>query len=716
MVDLSEKEFKHFKQKYGKRLDGDLTGDDRPIDEKIESKEFVDFVNEMRTDAPTWYEKSCRISEVILKIKPDKEKAVLLQESIDMAHLEITPAGAVSFSILAPIILIVFGGILGFALFNSVFMLVFFLFAGLSIIVPLSNMPHYYAAMHRMKASNQMVQCIFYVVTYMRHTSNIENAVEFASEHLAPPLSYDLRKVLWNVETEEYESVRESLDAYLQVWRKSNMEFVEAFHLIESSLYESSEDRRLALLDKSLDVMLDETYEKMLHYAQNLKSPITTLHMLGVILPILGLVILPLVVSFMQDVAWYHIALLYNVALPLLVYFMGKNILINRPTGYGETDMSAAVRGTDEVKLKFGSGVTVGVSIKSFCIFIFFAMLFIGFSPLIIHAIYPNFDIVLPGAGSFLEYKESITTEGVIKGPYGIGASILSFFVPLAFAVSIGIYYKMKAQDIIKVRAEAKKLENEFASALFQLGNRLGDGIPVEIAFYKVAEVMEGTNSGTFFDMVSMNIRRLGMGVQDAIFNPQNGALLSYPSAVIRSSMKVLIQASTKGSEIAAQAVLNISRYIKEIHRVDERLKDLMADIISSMNSQIKFLTPVISGIVIGITSMITGIIGKLGVQLRESGSIAGEGGGVSSIAGMFGDGLPTFYFQIIVGLYVVQITYILTTLANTIENGNDKVSESYNLGLNMLKSPIFYAIISIVIMIIFNSVATGVLNSTMSG
>ena len=48
--------------------------------------------------------------------------------------------------------------------------------------------------------------------------------------------------------------------------------------------------------------MLEETYEKMLHYAQNLKSPITMLHMLGIILPILGLVILPLVVSFMEAV------------------------------------------------------------------------------------------------------------------------------------------------------------------------------------------------------------------------------------------------------------------------------------------------------------------------------------------------------------------------------------------------------------------------------
>ena len=93
-------------------------------------------------------------------------------------------------------------------------------------------------------------------------------------------------------------------------------------------------------MDKALDVILSETYEKMLHYAHNLKGPITMLHMMGVILPILGLVILPLVVSFMGSVRWYHLATLYNIILPIGVFYLGKNILSKRPTGYGDSDIS----------------------------------------------------------------------------------------------------------------------------------------------------------------------------------------------------------------------------------------------------------------------------------------------------------------------------------------------------------------------------------------
>ncbi len=205
---------------------------------------------------------------------------------------------------------------------------------------PLVKLPDFIANNWRMKASNQMVLCIFYIVTYMRHTSNLELAINFASEHINPPLSLDLKKVLWDIETETYDSIKESLDLYLETWRKWNLEFIEAFNLIEGSLYEGIEEHRVELLDKSLDVILSGTYEKMLHYAHDLKSPITMLHMLGVIMPILGLVILPLMVTFMEGVKWYHIAALYNILLPIGVYYLGKQILSKRPTGYGETDVS----------------------------------------------------------------------------------------------------------------------------------------------------------------------------------------------------------------------------------------------------------------------------------------------------------------------------------------------------------------------------------------
>ena len=714
--------------------------------EAEEGRAFVssDYSNFKRESLPTHmsiYEKLCNFSESIVRIDPDKAKLAELEESIKICHLQVTPAGVTSFSIVAPltiaITMILVTYLVPALLFpgnESLFFVFFGIFVGLGIILPLQNLPMYLANNWRMKASNQMVLSIFYIVTYMRHTSNLERAISFAADHLTPPLSLDMKKILWDVESEKFSSLKESLDDYLQTWRKYNMEFVEAMHLIESSLYESSENRRLDALDKSLNVILDETYEKMLHYAHNLKGPLEALHMLGIILPILGLVILPLLVSFMPEVKWYHLVTLYNVVLPGLVFYLSKNILSTRPTGYGDTDISESnpeLRKYRNMIIPIGS-FELKISPMIISVAVFIVLFFIGTLPLVIHALSPNFDLGLTSLGIkelhtpsdpevsyyLLGYRYEIIngaqTETLV-GPFGIGALILSIVFVIAIGFSIGLYYRLKSKNVIKIRDQSKALEQEFAAALFQLGNRLGDGLPAEIAFSKVAEVMEGTLSGRFFETVSNNITKFGMNVEQAIFDEKRGALVYYPSNLIESSMKVLVESSKKGPMVASQALINVSDYIKQIHRVDERLKDLMADIISDMRSQVKFLTPAIAAIVVGITSMITQIIGNLSLRLADLSSQAAEGGGVgagTSLLSLFGTGVPTYFFQIMVGLYVVQITYIMSVMINGIENGSDKLSERYMIGNNMINTVITYALITLAVSIIFNIVAGSILTS----
>jgi hypothetical protein len=698
--------------KYKRRLSEQLDVQGSAGSAQLYSREYQIFRKEILPPHMTAYEKLCNFCEKLLKMKVKPEKAAVIQDMINTAHLQTTPAGVLAASIVVPVAFLFFGVAFSLLVLNSIFFTLFFLAIGVSGIFLLQKAPEFMANTWRMKSSNQMVLCIFYVVTYMRHTSNLELAIEFASEHLTPPLSLDLRKVIWDVESGKFESVKDSLDTYLESWRATNTEFVESFHLVQSSLYETSDERRLGLLDKALDVMLDETYEKMLHYAQNLKGPITMLHMLGVILPILGLVILPLMVSFMEGVAWYHIAALYNVALPLTVYFLGRNVLSKRPTGYGDTDISEinpSLKKYRNVIIKLG-GSEIAIPPFFIALVVGFAMLLIALSPLIIHFVNPDYDVAL-GGFELLGYKESMKTADLIIGPFGLGASLLSLFFPISLALSIGLYFRLRSQNVIKIREEAKKLEDEFSSALFQLGNRLGDGLPAEIAFQKVAEVMEESTSGRFFKLVAINISKLGMSVREAIFNPQRGALAAFPSAIIQSSMKVLIESVRKGPLIAAQALLNVARYIKEIHKVNERLKDLMADIISDMKSQIAFLTPAISGIVIGITSMITYILGNLSKNITNLGAEQ-AGTQIGALANFFGDGVPTYYFQAVVGIYVFQIVYVLTILSNGIENGADKLQERYLLGTNLIKSTIMYCFIAGVVMLLFNIIAARIVGS----
>ncbi len=721
-------------EKYKERIKaefGEAATKSAPI---VSSKEYTDFKEELYPAHYSLYEKGCNIAEKLLKLKADPIKSVKTQKSIDVCHLNVTPSGVTSFAILAALFVVVFGSLITFGipiffgLEPMLFFVIFFFVVGIILVPALQRVPDFMANTWRMKASNQMVQSVFYMVTYMRHTSNIERAIGFAADHLEPPLSLDFRKILWDVETQKFSNIRESANAYLEFWKEWDKDFVEAFHLIESSLYESSEERRLSLLDKALDVILNGTYENMLHYAHDLKSPMTMLHMLGVILPILGLVILPLIVSFMSGdsspfVMLLYIAMLYNVSLPIGVYYLGRNILSKRPAGYGAADISEkeGVKKFGRVNIPLGKKITIGVNPAVISIMILVVALIIGFSPLVLHAINAeDFAFDQKGNIKMLEYvcpADQLNCRPDQRvGPYGLGAAVLSLMVVLGFGLSLGAYYSLRSKNVIKIREKTKELEEEFSSALFQLGNRLGDGLPAEIAFAKVAETMQGTTSGEFFNLAEKNITKLGMGMEQALFDPKMGALVSFPSPVIESSMKVLIESIKKGPRIAAQALLSMSRYIKEIHRVEERLQDLMSDVIASMKSQIKFLTPAIAGIVIGITSMISTILTRLSAQLLQLSGSTDVGGGFGNLLEIFGIGIPTYHFQIVVGIYVVQIGFILTVLVNGIENGADKLGERYELGKSMINGTLLYCFLAAVVMILFNWFAASIVANSLGG
>ena len=690
------------KKEYVGRIDKQLG----KITEKETTSNYLEFKKTYYPKHLTLYENICNRCESIIKIKPDAKKEAQLKEFIRISHLAITPTGAMSFSVLVPLLV----GFIFLAIFFVIassaftFFLVFGIILTLVLVMVALRIPEFIANSWRLKASNQMVLCIFYVVMYMRHTSNLELAIDFAAERCGAPLSFDLKKVLWDVETGTYGTIKESLDIYLEGWRAYNLEFLESFHLIEGSLYETGEDRRINLLEKGLQTMLEETFEKMLHYSHELKGPLQLLYMLGVILPLLGLIVLPLVASFMTSeslsvyILTIIIALIYNVTIPLLVFYLGRMVLSKRPTGFGETIIDSDKPDNSSV-----------VSPLTFSIVILVICLIIGTLPLWFKAVVPSYkDPDLSGSldlrYNLLGYKQ---TKAGTAGPYGLIASALSILIVFGVGISIGAYFLARTSNIIKRRETGKALEREFAASLFQLGNRLGDGVPPEIAFGKVAAVTKGTTTGEFFQLVSNNITRIGMDVERAIFDSKIGAIMFFPSALIESSMRVLLESSKKGPMIASSALINVSQYVRDIHRVNERVRDLLVDILSDMKQQVGLLTPAIAAIVVGITSMIVYIITQLGAQLTKLTQSTDVTAIPVNLADTFGDPMPTYFFQIIVGLYVIEIIIILSILINGVENGSDKLNEQYLIGKNLISGTLLYCFISIFVIMFFNTLAT---------
>lgn len=678
------------------------------------SGEYEQFLKEMKPELSS-YEKWAQSIGNIINIKIAEKDRIKIQKYLDDAHVDVTPSQAMTLSIVS--MFIIFFGVLliivsyvliGFpsiaAFMNSpafADMALFFLLgviASLFVFYYTSTMPQRLANAWRLQASAQMVPAILYVVVYMKHTSNLERAIQFAAQHLEGPLALDFKKIFYDVEIGKFSTVKQSLENYLATWKDYAPEFVEAFHLIESSLFEPSESRRVEILERGLQVILDGVYEKMLKYSREIRSPLTNLYMLGIILPTLGLALLPLASTLLQGIIrWPHVFLLFNVIIPFFVFYMITGVLMKRPGGYGEGST-----------LELNPDYKTYTSKKPWIYGIILALPFfiLGFLPFILQISFVTNTLGLEsdytfsqlglgfigGEDKVFDFK---TVDGRRAGPYGPFAILLSMFIPLGLAAMFSYVYSQKTKKLIIARDDTKQLEKEFANSLFQFGNRLGDGMPIEMAFGRVAASTKGQKSSEFFSRVSQNIENGGMTVESAVFDPRRGAIIYYPSALIATSIKILIESSKKGLKIAAQSLMSISQYIKNIEKINERLRDLLAEIVSDMKSNMTFLAPLLAGIVVGLAGMITSILNKLeGLQVDAGGDVLGMTG-FSGVFDIFNlpNMIPPFFIQLSIGLYILEVIFIMTGALVTIDSGRDKLREKNELAKNLRTGILLYLI-----------------------
>ena len=271
-------------RKYQKKIETEVNSSQSPV--QSYSQDYLQFKRDMVPEI-TRYERWAGSLGSIIRLKIAQKDREKIQAILERGHIDISPSEAVALSFLS--MLAVFFAIILTAM--SIYLitqpeiipgyLLSFVFLGILasmfIFYYVYTMPQRLANSWRLQASAQMVPAILYVVVYMKHTSNLERAVEFASQHLEGPLALDFKKIFYDVEIAKYSSIKQSLDAYLETWRDFSPEFIESFNLIESSLYEPLEARRIQILEKALQVILDGVYEKMLKYSREIRTPMTNI-------------------------------------------------------------------------------------------------------------------------------------------------------------------------------------------------------------------------------------------------------------------------------------------------------------------------------------------------------------------------------------------------------------------------------------------------------
>ena len=636
------------------------------------SSEYVQLLKEIEKKPHSKYEKICNISEKILHVKVSPKNEEIMKDHLQAAYINSTPSGVLSFTYILSILLFIvaFG-----ALFAGAGMIV-----GLGLMILAAgggyyfyNYPKSQAKVMGLKMSSDTVLAILYMVIYMRTSPNLEGALRFAAQNLKGPLSWDLKKLIWDIEVGTYSSADQAVVSYVYKWKEKNKEFAESLHLLRSVSVEPS--RRNIIFDETINVILNGTRERARHYASGLRMPMMVIHAMGVLLPVMGLVLFPVIMIFMGDaVKPAFVFFGYNIALPAFIYFFTDYVLQTKPPTFSQPDISKA-KGIPKLnRVRIGKR---DLPILPFTLAIGIPLILIGI--------------------------------GGISSPSVYASVNFSILIIIGLASIIGLYGFIDSYQKIKIRRDIEKIENEFSVALFQLGNVISSGAPIELAIDKATANLKNLKIAELLEITSMNMKKFGYTFEQALFDKDVGAVWYYPSDLIQSIMQTVIESSKKSIKTAADSMIVISRYLKDMHNVKEEIDEILGETISSMKFLAMFLAPMVAGVTITMAVIILQILTNLGSTL---GGLIESGGGATVAQSMLlvpwamSGGLPITpaAFQMIVGIYMLETAILLSMFLNRIQYGEDAVGERSLMSKTVIISIVVYFISWLIVYSMFGS------------
>lgn len=688
--------FASFIQYYvgGDLVPKDLYDSDRRVREELKSIEYKIF----KSRSPSLLSRivkfgSDTIGRIIkFSMKPSEEKRInmilyMVGEDFDARQLY-------GFSLFT----LVLGVILGIALLvlGQILAGIGFVVLGIISMPLIQSYPKREFQVRMSKASSDLVTFILYMIISMRQTSNLETAVQFAADNLNSYLAFDLKKLLWDTASRKYKNIKEALDEYTIRWAKYNQSFVDSLFLIESSVYQREEEIRLQLLDEASNRILSGTLEDMSKYATNLKEPLNTIYMMGMILPVLGLVLAPMITAFVSIPDFGPLLfIMYDIALPLMVYFLIRDKLLTRPAGFAPPDMSN-VPNLPRIGYFF---INTGGKRRH------------------VSALVPAVIVFLPFLALFL----LLTPELAAFGPSQV---YISLILSVGIGISLYTYLKLSIFQLVDARAQLISIQDYLASVTFQMSSFLSQGNPPETAMFKAADTMQNTPVMDFFNTTINNIQKLGLSLKEALFNRDVGSTKFFPSNMLIVVMRIFIESAQKSVNAASSAMLYISRHLSNLKRIDNDIKNLLDDVTSGMRVEVGLLSPIMAGIVVGMTALIGSVLTSLSsnistIQASISSSYGTSSGASSmvpfafSLFNLSGGAMPLYIFQMVISIYIITLSGIIGYSISMINNPNDPIDIRDKIASTLLIAVVLYAIIAVIVTFAFSAMGGSVLAAT---
>jgi len=341
--------------------------------------------------------------------------------------------------------------------------------------------------------------------------------------------------------------------------------------------------------------------------------------------------------------------------------------------------------------------------------------------PVLPIALLVGFLLLVPALYYFAMHPEYLVTpvkvvDGVpvyekVVDPDPLLSLIMSMLIIIGVGMIISIFLILSNLQKSRIETSVYKMESEFEIALFQLGNRISGGTPLEMAVEKAEDDVKDMEIAKLFGITLRNMRTFGMTFESALVHPKIGSLRYYPSRLIRNVMRTVTDTAKRGVQYASESMLTVSKYLKSVRETQEYMKDLMSETTSSMQFQAYAMAPLVSGLIVAMSQVIIQVLVILGRRLDDMGFEAVFGIDAGKILGST-SAVTAGMFQIIIGIYLVEVIIILAIFITKINRGEDKVAQWYMAGKMIIVALTIYFLVAVGTSMLFGEMISGALQS----
>jgi Flp pilus assembly protein TadB len=488
----------------------------------------------------------------------------------------------------------------------------------------------------KLKSLGKSPETICYMVMSLNLVPSLERAVLFAAENGEEPLASALRKVIWDVETRQSRSVDDSFMDFAAEWSGDGEELKMALYSIRGAVSERTKEGRARVLEKATESALAGTRRRIEEFAAGLSGPTTILFALGILLPLVVGSMLPMMAIGTLDVSSLErgtatgadpratavaTVLLMDVTFPGLAFAYAFSILGRRP-------------GTSSPpEVRMGDGAYAW--------------------PIALGA-------VLAGASALFALEGS---EG--------GLVLAALFALGAFSVPLGLHLASSASRARSERRRIAAMESEFPDALFQLGRRVSEGVPLEAAFPLVGERMGGSEIGRLFVKIGAVMSTSGLSPERALFDPQMGALREVGSRTMRASLRSAVASSGMDAQTAGKMMMDFSGYLRGLQKTERETRLQLAGVSDNMRNTATLFAPLIMGVTVGLFALL-------------SRTFADVGEGVEM--------MPVWLFALVVGVYLALMVLVISHFCSRLLDGDDAVELRWRTGTALALSWLVFA------------------------